>query len=244
MPAPGPLAPSPQRHPGDVHGCLHCHHFRYGEHADLDGQRRGSRHPADRQVTGGWINGTTSTVTFASSTVASGSTDMVTIVVKDAAGNAVSGLTNSPFSLVSVGTSTGTFSTVTPRLRGTYTATFTGSKAGTASTLTTTVSGIALNKANAQVRSGGQQPESTARFAAATIASGTTDMLTIVVKDDAGNVVSGLTTSAFRFAFDGLSVGTFRTVTATTTDGTYTGTFTGTTAGTASTLTTTITASP
>src|SRR6185295_17953965 len=43
------------------------------------------------------VSATNSTVSFATPTVPSGGTDQVTIVVKDAAGNAISGLTNSAF---------------------------------------------------------------------------------------------------------------------------------------------------
>ena len=74
-------------------------------------------------------------------------TDLLTIVVKDTTGNAVSGLASSAFSFSPAGgTSAGTFGTVTATATpGTYTATFTGTTAGTASTLTATVSGVTLN---------------------------------------------------------------------------------------------------
>jgi hypothetical protein len=92
------------------------------------------------------VSGSNSTDSFASSTVASGGTDLLTIIVKDAGGNAVSGLGSSAFGFaLSGGTSAGTFGAVTETAtRGTYTATFTGTAAGTASTLTVIVSGVAL----------------------------------------------------------------------------------------------------
>src|SRR5262249_25094919 len=59
------------------------------------------------------ISGTNSTPSFATSTVASGSTDTLTIVVKDTSGNAVNGLTSGAFSFaLSGGSSAGTFGTV------------------------------------------------------------------------------------------------------------------------------------
>ena len=68
--------------------------------------------------------------------------------------------------------------------------------------------------------------------------SGSTDVITIAVKDNDGHAISGLASSAFSVALGGgTSAGTFGTVSATTTPGTYTVVFTGTTAGTASTLT-------
>jgi hypothetical protein len=92
------------------------------------------------------VSATMSAVSFASPTVAPGNTDLVTLVVKDMAGNAVTGLSGSAFVLtLSGGTSAGTFGPVTETAtHGTYTTTFTATSPGTASTLTATVSGIAL----------------------------------------------------------------------------------------------------
>jgi hypothetical protein len=92
------------------------------------------------------ISGANSTASFASSLIASGSPDTLTIDVEDTAGNAVSGLSNGSFSFaLSGGTSAGTFGPVTATATpDVYTVTFTGTTAGTASTLTTTVNGITL----------------------------------------------------------------------------------------------------
>jgi hypothetical protein len=82
---------------------------------------------------------------------------------------------------------------------------------------------------------------STLRFTKATVVSGNTDKITMVVKDTSGNAVSELTSSAFNFVMSsGTSAGTFGPVTETTTPGTYTALFTGTTPGTTSTLTVSI----
>ena len=91
----------------------------------------------------------------------SGKTDLLTIVVEDTTGNAVSGLASSRLQLQPRGRyaaparSAPSPPTATP---GTYTAVFTGTTAGTASTLTVTVSGVTLNtKPAVQVVAGADQ---------------------------------------------------------------------------------------
>jgi hypothetical protein len=191
------------------------------------------------------ISATNSSVSFASSSVVSGKTDLITIVVKDTSGNAVSGLASSAFSFsLSGGTSAGTFGTVTETsTKGTYTVLFTGTTAGTISTLTTTVSGVTLaSKPGVQVTPGAvSATKSTASFSSSTVTTGKTVTLTLAVKDASGNPITGLTSSAFSFSLSGgTSAGTFGTVTETSTKGTYTVVLTGTTVGTASTLTVTV----
>src|SRR5207245_627729 len=121
--------------------------------------------------------------------------------------NAISGLASSAFGLsLSSGTSAGTVGTVTASATaGTYTAIFTGTTAGTVSTLTTTVSGVILTtKPTIQVIATTiSGVSSTASFASSTVASGTTDLLTLVVKDTSGNAVTGLASSAFSFSLSG-----------------------------------------
>ena len=190
-------------------------------------------------------SGPNSTDSWASPTVASGSSDTLTLAIKDASGNPVSGLASSAFSFaLSVGSSAGSFgsvaSTATP---GKYTTTFTGTTAGTASTVTATVNGSTLStQPTITVTAGAiSGANSTVRFASPSIASGNTDLVTLVVKDAAGNPISGLSSNAFGFSLmGGTSAGAFGPVIETTTKGTYTATFTATSAGTASTLTTTV----
>src|SRR6185312_5665382 len=92
------------------------------------------------------ISGSNSTVSFANPTDVSGSTDLVTIVVKDTGNNAVTGLANAAFVLTLAGGSTGSFGTVTETATpGTYTTNFTGNLAGAAATLTTKVNGVSLS---------------------------------------------------------------------------------------------------
>src|SRR5262249_9607425 len=97
-------------------------------------------------VTTSAVDGTKSTVSFATATDASGTADTVTIKVEDSTGAAVTGLAGSDFTFnLSGGTSTGSFGTVTETATpGTYTATFTGSTAGTATTLTTDINSVQL----------------------------------------------------------------------------------------------------
>jgi hypothetical protein len=196
-------------------------------------------------VTAGAVNGTNSTVSFASPTVASGNTDLVTIVVKDAAGNAISGLGSGAFGFaLSGGSSAGSFGAVSESATpGTYTSTFTATTAGSTATLTATISGVTLNsKPTVHVTSGGvSSANSSVSFASPTVASGNTDLVTIVVKDAAGNAITGLASGAFGFAlYGGTSAGSFGAVSESATPGTYTSTFTATTAGSTATLTATV----
>jgi hypothetical protein len=86
---------------------------------------------------------------------------------------------------------------------------------------------------------------STAGFAAPTVVVGHSVKVTIVVEDQAGNPLSGLTRSDFVFRLSGgRSTGTFGSFTETATKGTYIVFFTGTRVGTASTLTVSISGVP
>jgi hypothetical protein len=189
------------------------------------------------------ISPTNSKVSFASQTDESGGTDQLTIVVEDTTGNTVIDLDPSAFSFsIAGGASAGTFSAVTPTATpGTYTTVFTGTTAGTASTLTVTVSGVALATGPTIRVIAGEisASTSTTRFATPTVGLGRTDTVTITVMDDSGNPITGLGNSAFRFALaGGSSRGKFGRVSATSTPGMYRVVFTGTKAGTTSALTT------
>lgn len=190
----------------------------------------------------GSVNGLTSTAGFASSSVATGNTDKVTVLVEDASGNPISGLANSAFVFsLTGGTSTGTFSSVTATTTpGTYIATFTGALAGTPSTLVLKVNSIAIAATpTVRVTPGVVNgSKSTVSVGSATLVSSTTDPVTITVKDADSNVISGLTNSDFVLGYSGgTSTGTFGSVTETTTPGTYNVLLTGIKAGTASKVT-------
>jgi hypothetical protein len=100
------------------------------------------------QVTPGSVSAAKSTASFATPTVKSGNTDTLTITVKDADGNAITGLGNSDFFLdLFGGTSSGSFGTVTEtQTPGTYTVVFTSESAGTATTLSIKVGNVLLIK--------------------------------------------------------------------------------------------------
>jgi hypothetical protein len=141
-------------------------------------------------VVAGSVSGTTSTVRLATPTVAAGGTDTVTVVVKDGAGNPIGGLSGSAFSFsLSGGTSAGTFGTVTATSTpGTYTATFTGTTAGTAGTLIATVSGVSLTSAGVVVNPGSVSlSRSAVSVAPASVGVGGTLTVTLTAVDAYGN---------------------------------------------------------
>ncbi|MGA2384408.1 MAG: invasin domain 3-containing protein, partial [Gemmatimonadales bacterium] len=197
-------------------------------------------------VTPGGISTTTSTVSVSAGTVAAGGTVTLTLHAKDAAGNnvAVGGATVA--FTASGGTSTGTISPspATDNANGTYTATFTGVTAGTATTIHATIGGTAVTSTlpTVTVATGTiSTATSTVTVSAGTVASGSAVTLTLQAKDAAGN---NLTTGGATIAFSatgGTSSGTIAPSPATdNANGTYTATFTGVTAGTATTIDATI----
>jgi hypothetical protein len=139
------------------------------------------------------ISGANSTDSFATSTVVAGSGDVLTIVLKNTTGNPVSGVSASAFTLsLSGGASAGTFGAVTETAtKGTYTATFSGITAGTASTLAVSVGGIAL----ATTPGVTVVPAAASTFVldglAAQVTAGVGAGLTVTARDAFGNVAAG-----------------------------------------------------
>ena len=180
------------------------------------------------------------TVSFAS--VLQGGTATVTLTAKDASGNQLTsgGLTVAFFA--SGGTSTGTISSVTDHGDGTYTATFTGLVAGTATTIQATVGGNAVTSILPTITvtaASVSLSQSILSVSASSIASGSASTITLISKDALGNqLTSGGLTVAFS-ASGGTSTGTISSVTDHG-DGTYTATFTGLVAGTATAIHATI----
>jgi hypothetical protein len=166
------------------------------------------------------------------SIVTSGTTDGLTIAVKDAAGSPIRGLTSNAFATVFAGgTSGGKISAVMPTSTpGTYFATFTGVLAGSATPLEIEVNGVSLSiPPTVQVNPGfAYAAKSTAGFANPTVVSGKMDILTITVKDANGNPITKLTDIDFVLSLlGGTSSGSFGTVMETKTPGTYAMIFTG-----------------
>jgi adhesin/invasin len=191
-------------------------------------------------VTSGTVSATNSSASFVSSTLVSGSNETLVLVAKDAAGNAITGLTKSNLTLgLFGGQSSGTFGSLVPTATpGHYTVRFTGTVAGTTSTLAATINGVQLasQPAVTVVPGAPNRTQTEASFANSDVAAGDTDVLTIQVKDAAGNAIPDLLNGNFVFGLSGSSTGAFGTVTETSTPGTYTVTFTAGTAGTASQL--------
>lgn len=196
-------------------------------------------------VTAGVISPLTSTVTTSSGTVSSGATATLTLQARDSGGNLITtGGAVVVFSRAG-GTSTGSISATTDHANGTYTATFTGDTAGTATTIHATIGGVAVTSTTTITVVPGNTvaAKSVITVSQDTVVSGATSTLTLQAKDSGGNdITSGGLVVIFTHA-GGTSGGTIGA----TTDhnnGTYTATFTGDTAGTPTTIHATIGGQP
>ncbi len=197
-------------------------------------------------VTPGAASTATSVVSTSSGTIVSGSSATLTLQVKDAAGNS---LTMGGLAVVftaSGGTSTGTIDPTSDNGNGTYSATFTGVLAGTATSIGATIGGNAVTTAHPTiaVTVGAVSPaRSIITASSATVMTGSSATLTLQAKDAAGN---NETTGGLVVVFTasgGTSTGTLGA----TTDngnGTYTASFTGVAAGTPTTIGATIGGTP
>jgi hypothetical protein len=191
--------------------------------------------------------GTGSTVTFDKTKIKSGEIAKLLITLIDAKKQPVFGLGNDQFDLGGlVPKTTGTFGTVTEPINttGKYSVDFKADKVGVG-TITVKVDGIALAAtATITVEAGPiNGTTTTAKFATDTVAVKGTVVLTIMVKDTAGNPVGDIDPKKFVLGLTegkGESKGKFGMVTESATKGTYTSTFTGATAGTPGTLTATV----
>jgi YVTN family beta-propeller protein len=192
-------------------------------------------------VTAGTISPLTSVVSTSSGTVSSGASATLTLQAKDSGGNTIAtGGATVVFSR-SGGTSTGVIGATTDHNNGTYTATFTGDTAGTATTIRATVNSVlATSTTTITVVPGNTTAaKSVITVSKDSIASGAKDTLTLQAKDTAGN---NLTTGGLVVVFSHAGGTSTGSISATTdnNNGTYTATFTGDTAGTATTIHATI----
>ncbi len=189
-----------------------------------------------------------SVITVSNDTISAGGTSTLTLQAKDSAGNniTVGGLVV-VFSHTG-GTSTGTIapSPATDNNNGTYTATFTGVTAGTATTIRATIGGAQVTSTlpTITVITSAISPATSVVTSTDSVVNvGGVATLTLQAKDAAGNLItSGGATVVFTQT-GGTSVGTISS----TTDhanGTYTATFTGLTAGTPTTIGATINSAP
>ena len=183
-------------------------------------------------VTVGAVSLTQSIVTISPSTVASGSTALITLQAKDGAGNNLTaGDLTVVFSLTGAGTSSGTIGGVTDNGNGTYSATFTATTVGTA-TISATIGGSPVTSTipSITVTVGAVSlSQSIVTTSPSTVPSGTMATITLQAKDAAGN---NLTSGGLTVAFSLTGVGTIGSVTDNG-NGTYSVTFTATTVGTA-----------
>lgn len=183
-----------------------------------------------------------SVVTVASSIVGSGTSTVVTLIAKDSLnGSVTSGGEPVVFSF-SGGTSTGTFSSVTDNLDGTYTATFTGAAAGTATTVHATIDSKNVTSflPAITVIPGAMSPtNSIVQISSSSVRANESITANIQTRDAYGNsLVTGGATVAFSLS-GGTSTGVFGII-SDLANGTYSATLTGQIAGTASTVAATV----
>ena len=190
-------------------------------------------------VTLGAVSLSGSSLAVSQPIVAAGESVTVILSARDAGGNLLAGLTNVAFAHTG-GTGTGDISAVTEQGNGTYTATFTGQTAGTATALHATIAGETVARtADVAVTTGAVSLSGwSLAVSEPTVAAGETVTLTLTARDRGGNLLAGLTNAAFAHT-GGTSTGDISAVTDQG-DGTYTATFTGQTAGTATTLRATV----
>jgi hypothetical protein len=194
-------------------------------------------------ITTGGISTSRSVVTVSSGTVVSGSTVTLALQARDPNGNNITTGGATVVFTRSGGTSTGTIGSTTDNHNGTYTATFTGVTAGTATTIHATIDGAAVTSQlpTVTVTPGTiDRTKSTVSLSASSAPPGGSAVtVTLRAKDAAGN---NLTTGGATVAFSHSGGTSVITIGATTDvgNGTYTAPITPVTEGTATTLSATI----
>ena len=203
----------------------------------------GSAVSSQFNITTGGISTSRSVVTVSSGTVVSGGTVTLTLQAKDASGNNITTGGATVVFTQSGGTSTGTIGATTDNHNGTYTATFTAVKAGTATTIHATIGGAAVTSTlpTVTVTPGAiDRTKSTVSLSApSSPPGGAAVTATLQAKDAAGN---NLTTGGATVAFSHSGGTSVITIGATTDagNGTYTATITPVTEGTGTTMSATI----
>ncbi len=200
--------------------------------AIIDGSRVASSTPAI-QVTPAQASVATSLITLSSSTITAGSTITVTFQAVDAEGNKLkTGGSTVSFGFANTKVISGTFGPTIDKNNGTYTATFTGSTAGTNAIVATLGNSTVAASAPVTVVPGKVSPlQSMVTLDSGTVESGTGTTVTLQAKDAFGNnVTTGGLVVAFRLGSGGTGTGTFSKVTDNG-NGTYTATFIGAIAG-------------
>ncbi|ASD62489.1 LamG-like jellyroll fold domain-containing protein [Bdellovibrio bacteriovorus] len=186
------------------------------------------------------ISSEKSTVEFSATTVMSGYSVTMTMTTRDSSGNIFYLPHSTPEIELSLsgGTSTGDFSQITDNANGTYTVSFSGHNAGTASKLNVRINGTELSGdiPSITVLPGNYSLAlSQVSVAAATVKSDSAVTVTLHAYDTSGNPFTTGGLSVQFSATGGTSTGTFGAVTDHN-NGTYSATFTGITVGTATSL--------
>jgi hypothetical protein len=201
--------------------------------ATIDGLPVTSTAPFIR-VTPGPFSLANSLVILSSDNIASGIKSKITLQAEDANGNKeTTGGLDVAFTLGSTSGGQGTFSSVTDNHNGTYTATFTGTIAGS-NTIVATIGGATVTSSAPTITvtpGAASLAKSLVTLSTGSILSGTTTTVTLQARDAAGNdKTSGGLKVAFKLGSTSGGQGTFSSVTDNH-NGTYTATFTGTIAG-------------
>ena len=182
-------------------------------------------------VSPGAANLSQSTLSVVSGTVASGASTTVTLQAVDGYGNPeTTGGLSVAFKLASSTGAKGTFSAVKDNKNGTYTATFTGTIAGTntilatigGSKVTSTLPSITVTPGSVSLS------KSVVTLSSSSVQTGGTITVTLEIKDAAGNIITNSQTVQFLLG-TGVGGGTFGTITDN--SGIYTTTFKGSSIG-------------
>jgi hypothetical protein len=202
--------------------------------AIIDGNLTTSTNPSIT-VQVGALSLSSSIKTVSLSSIVSGSTSLVTVTTRDLNGNQLTtGGRIIVLSLTGVGTSSGTFSSVTDNNNGTYISTFTGTASGTPKSIQVAIDGNLTTSPNPTitVTTGTfSLLNSTKTLSLSSIVSGTVSIVTLIVKDLSNNQLSsGGLTVLFSQIGSGTSSGTFSPV-IDNNNGTYSSNFTGIVSG-------------
>jgi len=197
-------------------------------------------------ATGIVISPAMSIVTVASGSVISGNTVTLRLQGKDGAGNDVTtGGANVVFTRTG-GTSTGAISATADSGNGIYTAVFTGTLAGTATTIGATINGSPVTTALPTIAVSPGAISATGSYvsvSSGTVASGSAVTLRLQGQDAAGNIVTTGGATVVFSASGGTSTGNIG-ATADSGTGVYTATFTGVLAGTGTSIGATVGGNP
>ncbi len=163
--------------------------------------------PPSLMVLTGAVSTATSTVSLSSATVEAGSSIDVILTTFDVAGNLVTNGGSAVTFSLSGGTSTGTFGSTTDVGDGTYIATFTGTTAGTATTIRAEIAAIQVTTSLPQVT---VTPSATIRYVLSgfpsSISAGTAQSFDLDVQDNFGNPITNYVGTVQFTSTDGAAI--------------------------------------